>query len=71
MSHITYLKEVIVMKEGRVVLKFALLSFIYFILPLLLQFSYTLKQTQTWDNVLLLNSITQYVYDEPYICGYL
>lgn len=53
MYHITYLKEVIVVEEGRVVLKFALLSFIYFILPLLLQFSYTLKQTQTRNIVTL------------------
>ncbi len=46
MSHSPDLKEVIVVEEGRVVLQFALLSFFCFILPLLLQFSYTLKQTR-------------------------
>ncbi len=58
MSRITDLKEVIVVEEGRVVLQFALLSFFYFILPLLLQFSYTLKHTQTQDTVTASHSLS-------------
>lgn len=38
-----YLKEVVIVKERSVVLQFSLLGFFYLILPLLLQFCYTLK----------------------------
>ncbi len=40
-----YLKEVVVMKERSVVLQLSLMSLLYLILPLLLQFGDTLKAT--------------------------
>lgn len=40
-----YLKEVVVVKERSVVLQLSLLGLLYLILPLLLQFCNTLKET--------------------------